>query len=91
MQLVYRLAQGVSQDDLSGHQVRQQFRSMCTALVDAVEAVSQSAPPADRKGFEVASLPCYPNYSMSRAAFPVIRQQSHNLFYPSKRHENVHA
>ena len=51
-----RLAQGVSQDDLSGQQVRQQFRSMCSRLVDAVAAVSQATPPSDRQGYQVVPV-----------------------------------
>lgn len=54
--LVCRLAQGVSQDDLSGQQVRQQFRSMCSGLVDAVAAVSQATPPSDRQGYQVGPV-----------------------------------
>lgn len=56
IQPVCRLAKGVSLDDLAGQQVRQQFRSMCSALVDAIAAVLPADAPTDMKGFEVLTF-----------------------------------
>ena len=51
-----RLAHDVTQGDLLGSQICQQYQAMCSAVADAVVEVSSTGPAANQKQFAVRVL-----------------------------------
>lgn len=53
--LHYRLAHGVSESDLAGSQVPEQFRTMCGAVAEAVANVAAATSPTNEQQLLVSA------------------------------------